>query len=283
MTTATHNGHDTTPERALFVAFALSEKTWKLGFTTGHGQQPRERGFAARNQARVLQSLRLRPGQPLRRHPPLSCAACPGRDGPRCALRRAAPAGRPRRALGGCGQGGRHKGFDSSYPLPLTLQIRVIVLLSYRAEGGRRRSTGMRAHTIEPAILPLDLCEEALKIAKVRHVALTAAANSGSRRPVMKTYAPSFTNCCAVARPMPLLPPVMRAIFPSSLFLYSSPLITACQMVRTTLPKGRPSTRYRSASAASASGKVFATIGVIAPDCSRGTIAFQASAQAACG
>jgi hypothetical protein len=33
-TTATHNGHDTTPERVLFVAFALREKTWKLGCTT---------------------------------------------------------------------------------------------------------------------------------------------------------------------------------------------------------------------------------------------------------
>src|SRR6267142_2438565 len=53
-------------------------------------------------------------------------------------------------------------------------------------------------------------------------ISLTAAANSGSRRPVMKTYAPSCTNCFAVARPMPLLPPVMRAIFPSSLFMYSS-------------------------------------------------------------
>src|SRR5216684_4022831 len=44
-------------------------------------------------------------------------------------------------------------------------------------------------------------------------IALTAAASSVSRRPVIKTYAPSFTNCCAVARPMPLLPPVMSAIF----------------------------------------------------------------------
>ena len=48
-TTATHNGHDTTPGRALFVAFELSEKTWKLGFTTGHGQKPRERSIAACN------------------------------------------------------------------------------------------------------------------------------------------------------------------------------------------------------------------------------------------
>jgi transposase len=57
MTTATHNGHDTTPERVLFVAFELSEKTWKLGFTTGHGQKPRERSIAACNQARVLQEV----------------------------------------------------------------------------------------------------------------------------------------------------------------------------------------------------------------------------------
>src|SRR5256885_7657998 len=53
-------------------------------------------------------------------------------------------------------------------------------------------------------------------------ISLAAVANSGSRRPVMKTSAPSFTNCCAVAIPMPLLPPVMRAIFPSSLAMYSS-------------------------------------------------------------
>jgi transposase len=57
MTTATHNGHDTTPERVLFVAFARSAKTWKLGFTTGHGQKPRERSFAAGHQARVLHEV----------------------------------------------------------------------------------------------------------------------------------------------------------------------------------------------------------------------------------
>src|SRR6476620_10089466 len=38
----------------------------------------------------------------------------------------------------------------------------------------------------------------------------------------MKTYAPSFTNRFAVARPMPLLPPVMSAILPSSLPMYFS-------------------------------------------------------------
>jgi transposase len=56
-TTATHNAHHTIPERVLFVAFELSEKTWKLGFTTGHGQKPRERSIAARNQTRVLQEV----------------------------------------------------------------------------------------------------------------------------------------------------------------------------------------------------------------------------------
>jgi hypothetical protein len=39
-TTATHTDHNTTTERVLFVAFELSEKTWKLGMTTGHGHKP---------------------------------------------------------------------------------------------------------------------------------------------------------------------------------------------------------------------------------------------------
>src|SRR5438046_5642979 len=56
-TTATHNGHDTTPERVRFVAFELSEKTWKLGFTTGHGQKPRERTVTARHHEHVLNEI----------------------------------------------------------------------------------------------------------------------------------------------------------------------------------------------------------------------------------
>jgi transposase len=57
MTTATPNAHDTTPERVLFMACALREKTWQLGFTTGHGQKPRERMVAARHQACLLQDI----------------------------------------------------------------------------------------------------------------------------------------------------------------------------------------------------------------------------------
>lgn len=56
-TTAPPNTHETTPAATLCVAFALRDKTWKLGFTTGPGHKPRARGVAARNQARVLQEL----------------------------------------------------------------------------------------------------------------------------------------------------------------------------------------------------------------------------------
>jgi transposase len=41
----------------LFVAFELSEKTWKLGFTTGHGQKPRERTVTARHHEQVLTEI----------------------------------------------------------------------------------------------------------------------------------------------------------------------------------------------------------------------------------
>jgi hypothetical protein len=56
-TTATHNAYGTTTERVLFMAFELSENTWKLGFTTGPGQKPRERAVAARDQGRLLHEI----------------------------------------------------------------------------------------------------------------------------------------------------------------------------------------------------------------------------------
>ena len=85
LTTATHNEHYTAmyaPEPVLFLAFELSEKTWKLGFTTGHGQQPRERSIPARHQARLLHEV----GQAKRRFglpetaPVVSCYEA-GREG----------------------------------------------------------------------------------------------------------------------------------------------------------------------------------------------------------
>src|SRR5262249_24309564 len=44
------------------------------------------------------------------------------------------------------------------------------------------------------------------------------ASRPACRRPGMKTWAPSATNRRAVARPMPLLPPVMTATLPSNFF-----------------------------------------------------------------
>ena len=82
MTTATHNTHDTTTERVLFMAFELSEKTWKLGFTTGHGQKPREHAVAARDQGRLLQEIaqaKRRFGLP-ETAPVVSCSEA-GREG----------------------------------------------------------------------------------------------------------------------------------------------------------------------------------------------------------
>src|SRR5437016_4092272 len=56
-TSATRNVRESLTEGTLFVAFELSEKTWKLGFTTGHAQKPRERSIPARDQERVLNEI----------------------------------------------------------------------------------------------------------------------------------------------------------------------------------------------------------------------------------
>src|SRR3954470_18543459 len=56
-TAATHHEQRNPTEATLFVAFELREKTWKLGFTTGHGQKPRERTVPARQQEHVLNEI----------------------------------------------------------------------------------------------------------------------------------------------------------------------------------------------------------------------------------
>src|SRR5437773_12063600 len=55
-------------------------------------------------------------------------------------------------------------------PFHIDVEDRVIVLLGDRAEGSILRNTGIREHDIERALLPLDLCEEAIEVAEVRHV-----------------------------------------------------------------------------------------------------------------
>jgi hypothetical protein len=57
MTKATPKTNGNTPEATLYVAFELSNKTCKLGFTTGHGQKPRERNAPARDQERILDEI----------------------------------------------------------------------------------------------------------------------------------------------------------------------------------------------------------------------------------
>ena len=54
---ATYNEPGNTTEATLFVACALREKTWKLGFTTGHGQKLRERTVPARQQECVREEI----------------------------------------------------------------------------------------------------------------------------------------------------------------------------------------------------------------------------------
>ena len=57
ITTATQHEHYNAHEPVVFLAFELSEKTWKLGFTLGHGQPPRERTIAARDTQRLLNEV----------------------------------------------------------------------------------------------------------------------------------------------------------------------------------------------------------------------------------
>ena len=56
-TPATCHVPESTTAGTLFVAFELSETTWKLGFATGHGHKPRERTVPARQQERVLDAI----------------------------------------------------------------------------------------------------------------------------------------------------------------------------------------------------------------------------------
>src|SRR4030095_9986887 len=84
----------------------------------------------------------------------------------------------------------------------IDIEDRVIKLLSYLAEGRILRNTGIREHNIELAFLPLDLCEEAIKIAKVRHVSSYAcyiASDLLYRRRQLRITAPVYKHVRAFA------------------------------------------------------------------------------------
>ena len=83
----------------------------------------------------------------------------------------------------------------------IAVEDRVIVLLSYLAEGGEAGDTGIGEHDVEPALLPLDLCEEAIEIAKVRHVSLYAGDISSDlldRRSQLRITAARYENVRAL-------------------------------------------------------------------------------------
>jgi len=84
MTTATpiRITQETTDRPALFLAFELGANQWKLGFTTGAAQRPRERNVPARNIEAVQEEIRKakqRFGLP-EEAPVISCYEA-GRDG----------------------------------------------------------------------------------------------------------------------------------------------------------------------------------------------------------
>ena len=56
---ATRTNDFTTPQAVLHMALELSEKTWKLGFTTGLRQEPRQRDIPARAVAVLEEEIRL--------------------------------------------------------------------------------------------------------------------------------------------------------------------------------------------------------------------------------
>jgi len=57
ITAVTRNAQDNTSEGTLLGSFERSATTWKLGFTPGHGQKPRERNKTARDQERILDEI----------------------------------------------------------------------------------------------------------------------------------------------------------------------------------------------------------------------------------
>lgn len=56
-TAATRALQYSAPEPVLYLAFELGQTRWKLGFTTGLGQRPRERTIAARDLRRVAEEI----------------------------------------------------------------------------------------------------------------------------------------------------------------------------------------------------------------------------------
>ena len=52
-----HIEQETPPQHTLFLAFELGQHTWKLGFTIGAAQPPRERTIPAGDMAGLQQEI----------------------------------------------------------------------------------------------------------------------------------------------------------------------------------------------------------------------------------
>src|SRR4029077_13877863 len=76
-------------------------------------------------------------------------------------------------------------------------------------------------------------------------ISFAAESSSACLRPVTKTYAPSLTKRCAVARPIPAVPPVTSAIFPSSLPDICFPSWSCCQSVPKSTHLGEALAEFR--------------------------------------
>jgi len=106
------------------------------------------------------------------------------------------------------------------------------MLLSDLAQRSELRPSGISEHNIELALLALDLREEPIKIAKVRRVSLYAghifsdllyaAANFRLTAPGYEDVRAFVHKLLRRRQAMPLLPPVISAIFPSA-YPYISP------------------------------------------------------------
>jgi len=80
--TATRQAQYSHPEKALYIAFELSRRTWKLGISVGFGQKARERNVRAGDLAGLAEEIRLaRKRFGLTRSVPVYSCYEAGRDG----------------------------------------------------------------------------------------------------------------------------------------------------------------------------------------------------------
>src|SRR5260370_6848026 len=146
--------------------------------------------------------------------------------------------------------------------------------------GGEMGAGGIGEQDVELALFALDLSEEAIEIGEVRDVSLYAGDSCADllhRRGQLclaasgdedvsafghKAFCGGQTDAGAAAGDE-----CDFSLEFIHVFLFSQ----ACQIVRTTLPNGRPSTTYPKASAASPTGQVLPTLRLIARDLWRPT------------